>query len=84
MPLKVAQIIPAEEMGRFSLRPNQRVPRNAYVSLAALQTQFKDSAGSTRSSARNHRPTRLASPVADYGVRVEPSPQGYIDVTPIG
>ncbi len=42
MRLKVARVIPAEGLGRFGLRPNQRVPRNAYVSLAALQTQLQE------------------------------------------
>ena len=42
MRLKVARVIPAEGLGRFGLRPNQRVPRNAYISLAALQTQLQE------------------------------------------
>ena len=37
MRLTVKRVIPAEGLGRFNLRPNQRVPRNAYISLAALQ-----------------------------------------------
>ncbi len=58
MRLTVTSVIPAEGLGRFGLRPNQRVPRNAYISLAALQTQLKSPAGSTRSSARPRRKTR--------------------------
>ena len=35
--LEVVDIIPAEGLGRFSLRANQGLPRNAYLSLATLQ-----------------------------------------------
>ncbi|MEQ8786560.1 MAG: FtsX-like permease family protein [Pirellulaceae bacterium] len=35
--LEVADIVPAESLGRFSMRPSQSLPRNAYVSLATLQ-----------------------------------------------
>jgi len=38
--LTVAAIIPAEGLGRFSLRPNQQVPLNAYVSLGGLQDRL--------------------------------------------
>jgi putative ABC transport system permease protein len=42
--LKVIEIIPAEGLGRFGLQPSQTSPRNAYVSLAAVQ-QALDVAG---------------------------------------
>ncbi|WP_425616600.1 FtsX-like permease family protein [Anatilimnocola sp. NA78] len=35
--LKVSQIVPAQDLGRFSLHPMQTSPRNAYVALAPLQ-----------------------------------------------
>ena len=35
--LGVAHIVPAEGMGRFALRPNQSVPRDAFVNLADVQ-----------------------------------------------
>ena len=35
--LKVVGILPAEGIGRFSLRPNQALPLNAYVATATLQ-----------------------------------------------
>jgi ABC-type antimicrobial peptide transport system permease subunit len=35
--LKITRIIPAEGLGRFSLQPSQLAPKNAYVSLAAVQ-----------------------------------------------
>ena len=82
MRLKVARVIPAEGLGRFGLRPNQRVPRNAYISLAALQTQLQEP-GRVNAILRPTPPP--GSPwhpqLADYGIHVEPSPRGYIDVT---
>ena len=83
MRLKVASVIPAEGLGRFGLRPNQRVPRNAYISLAALQTQLQEPGRVNAILRPNAR--RTTSPwhpqLADYGIHVEPSPQGYIHVT---
>ena len=38
--LTVAAIIPAEGLGRFSLRSNQQVPLGAYVSLGGLQNRL--------------------------------------------
>ncbi len=35
--LKVVDIIPAESLGRFALRPSQSLPRNAYLSIETLQ-----------------------------------------------
>ena len=35
--LKIVDIVPTEGLGRFSLRPSQKLPRNVYVSLAILQ-----------------------------------------------
>jgi putative ABC transport system permease protein len=41
--LKVAAIVPATGLGRFSLRPNQASPRNAYVATATLQRALDQS-----------------------------------------
>ncbi|MBU0617433.1 MAG: FtsX-like permease family protein, partial [Planctomycetes bacterium] len=38
--LAVRSVIPAENLGAFSLSPRQTVPRNAYVPLATLQRAF--------------------------------------------
>ncbi len=82
MPLKVAGIIPAEGLGRFGLRPNQRVPRNVYVSLAALQKQLKEIGRVNAILRSTPPPGSIWHPqVADYGIRVEPSPRGYVNVT---
>ncbi|MGA2254341.1 MAG: FtsX-like permease family protein, partial [Thermoguttaceae bacterium] len=82
MRLKVARVIPAEGLGRFGLRPNQRVPRNAYISLAALQKQLQEP-GEVNAILRETplhdvpwHPT-----LADYGIHVETSPRGYVQVT---
>jgi len=39
--LVVADIIPAEGLGRFSLRPSQQLPKNAYLPLDTLQKALK-------------------------------------------
>ena len=39
--LKLIEIIPAEGLGRFGLQPSQISPRNAYVSLAAVQERAR-------------------------------------------
>lgn len=41
--LRVAQIYKSEGVGRFSLRPNQALPFNAYVAADALQDELKQS-----------------------------------------
>ena len=82
MRLTVASVIPAEGLGRFSLRPNQRAPRNAYISLAALQKQLQEPGqvnAILRESPRRDSPWHPQ--LADYGIHVAPSQQGYIQVT---
>ena len=82
MRLKVARVIPAEGLGRFGLRPNQRAPRNAYISLAALQTQLKEPGRVNAILRQTPPPDSPWHPqLADYGIHVEPSPRGYIHVT---
>ena len=82
MRLKVVRVIPAQGLGRFGLRPNQRVPRNAYCSLAALQTQLQEP-GRVNAILRPSAPpdSPWHPTLADYGIHVKQSPQGYIDVT---
>ena len=82
MRLKVVKVIPAEGLGRFGLRPNQRAPRNTYISLAALQTQLKEP-GRVNAILRQKPPpdSPWHPQLADYGIHVEPSPRGYIEVT---
>ncbi len=75
--LKVVCVIPAEGLGRFGLRPNQRAPRNAYVSLAALQVQLKER-GRVNAILRESpaQETTWHPTLADYGIHVE-TPKGY-------
>ena len=82
MRLRVAQVIAAEGLGRFGLRPNQRVPLNAYVSLVALQEQLQET-GRVNAILRS-KPEKQAAwhpPLADYGIHVEQASLGYIDIT---
>jgi ABC-type antimicrobial peptide transport system permease subunit len=82
MRLKVARVIRAEGLGRFALRPNQRAPLNAYVSLAALQAQLQEPGRANAIFRPTPPPGAPWHPqLADYGVRVGPSPRGYLDVT---
>ena len=84
MRLKVASVIPAEGLGRFGLRPNQRVPRNAYISLGTLQKQLQEP-GRVNAIFRPKPTPPTTRPgirqLADYGIHIEPSPRGYIDIT---
>lgn len=41
--LEVADVVPAESLGRFSMRPSQTLPMNAYVPLATLQDALEQS-----------------------------------------
>jgi putative ABC transport system permease protein len=82
MRLKVAGVIPAEGLGRFSLRPNQRAPRNAYVPLATLQALLQEP-GKANAIFRPTPPRSLPwhPALADYGIHLASSPRGYIQVT---
>jgi len=81
--LVVGGVLPAAGLGRFSLRPNQQVPRNAYVPLDWLQERLgqpgKANAillagppGSTTPESAEEDVSRALRPsLADYGLRVE-------------
>jgi putative ABC transport system permease protein len=81
--LKVVAIVPAESLGRFSLRPSQSVPRNAYVSLTSLQDALQQEGrvnsvlvSSDRETNRNDdSPSRALAEILrpkfeDYGFRI--------------
>jgi putative ABC transport system permease protein len=82
MRLRVASLIPADGLGRFTLRPNQQAPLNAYVALKSLQTQLQEPG---RVNAVFRSAPEKALPwhpqLADYGIRDEQAPEGYIDIT---
>jgi putative ABC transport system permease protein len=80
--LRVIDILPAEGLGRFGLRPNQGLPRNAYVSLSMLQDVLEEPgrlnailvSGKLREpTERQHeRLQELLQPkLVDFGLRLE-------------
>jgi ABC-type lipoprotein release transport system permease subunit len=92
----VSQIIAAEGLGRFGLRPTQQLPRNAYVPLDWLQERLDQpgrvnailAAGPTddavaRAAAEPWPPkTPVWLPsLADYGIAITQTPRGYLNVT---
>ncbi len=92
--LTVCDIIPAEGLGRFALRPNQQEPRNAYVSLAALQSRLgKDERVNALAVAgrsvdaipapQDHESLQslLRPTLADYGLSLERTARGYLNLT---
>ncbi len=88
---------PHKGPARFALRPSQIYPRNAFVSLAWLQGKLDrpgmvnamlvaaDGVGSDKSRATAGSRAilqRILRPnTVDYGIRVERSPQGYVNIT---
>jgi putative ABC transport system permease protein len=80
--LKIVKIIPADGLGRFALRPNQRVPLNAYVPLVTMQSLLQEP-GRINAIVRQSPPhgSPWHPPLADYGIHVAASPLGYIDIT---
>jgi putative ABC transport system permease protein len=77
----VSEIIPAEGLGTFSLRPTQRPPLNAYVSLDWLADRL-DQPGRVNAillAGEHRRP--LTPDCADYGLHVERTPAGYWNIT---
>lgn len=92
--LTVQEVIPAEGLGRFSIRPNQALPKVAFVSLAWLQDRLHQEnkvnaifvAGQhTAQAAPPDADAVLAaafSPApADLGISVTQPEQGYFNVT---
>jgi len=92
--LTVAGVIPAEGLGRFTLRPSQQRPRNVYVPLRWLADRLDragranallaagTSAGEAPPPAAAEALKRAFRPkLGDYGLRLERTPQGYFNVT---
>jgi putative ABC transport system permease protein len=91
--LKVRAIIPAQGLGRFTLRPSQQLPRNAYVSLAWLQDRLEKpgwanaifvagTGQSPPSPAEEAAVVQALHPsLEDYGIRVEKTRRGYFNVS---
>lgn len=91
--LKVVQIVPAEGWGRFGLSPNQQLPHNAWLNLATLQDLLTEpgSANALLVAARGDAPPSAAlharlqgllqPRLADYGLRLEQTDGGYVQLT---
>jgi ABC-type lipoprotein release transport system permease subunit len=93
--LEIGAIVPAQGLGRFSLRPNQQVPMNAYVPLKWLANRPLKKPDRANAILVAGRDTEAASPpesdavlarllrpkLSDYGIRVEQTPRGYVNIT---
>lgn len=89
--LEVIAVVPAEGLGRFSVRPNQTEPRNAYLSLEQLQQTLDEdgrvnamliSAGTETppdEDASRQLAEALAPKLTDYGLRLEEARVGWED-----
>lgn len=92
-PVTVRAVIPADGLGRFSLRPNQQAPLNAYVSLDWLANRLDEpgradailvagrDATTPPPEADRFLQELLRPRAADYGIRVKKSSHGYFDIT---
>lgn len=81
--LTISEIIPAEGLGRFGLRPTQHLPLNAYVPLDWLQGRLAqpDRANAILLADEGNAPRRWQPALTDYGLSVERTKQGYWNVT---
>jgi putative ABC transport system permease protein len=92
--LRVAEVIAAEGLGRFGLRPNQQVPRNCYLSLADLQAALgepdrvnailvagRDAVSPPPEATESHLADLLEPQLADYGLSLEETKRGYFNLT---
>lgn len=92
--LTVAEVIAAEGLGRFGLRPNQQTPRNCYMALADLQAALdqpgrlnavliagKDGAQPVPTEAEARLPDLLHPRLIDYGLTLAETPRGYMNLT---
>jgi putative ABC transport system permease protein len=92
--LHVAQIIPAEGLGRFGLRPTQQTPRNCYLALADLQAALdqpdrlnailvagKSIEQPAPEASESHLPDLLNPKLADYGLELRETKLGYFNLT---
>ncbi|MBN2476024.1 MAG: ABC transporter permease [Pirellulales bacterium] len=93
-PVTVCAIVPAEGLGRFSLRPSQQLPLDAYVAIDWLAERLDrpgrvnailvagksgDADPAPRSEGVAQRALRPT--LGDYGIRVEQAPRGYLNIT---
>jgi ABC-type antimicrobial peptide transport system permease subunit len=92
--VRVQAVIPAEGPGRFDLRPSQQPPRTAFVPLDWLQDRLKQPQRANVIFVAGRQPDRAAPAEAeaslagllrptltDFGIRVEKTDRGYINIT---
>lgn len=84
--LIVAAVVPAQGLGRFALTPSQREPLNAYAALETLQTMLEQPGkvnALLATAPRDVSNLDAALPLLpeDLGMRIEPAPLGYLDVS---
>jgi ABC-type lipoprotein release transport system permease subunit len=77
----VREIIAADGLGAFSLRPTQRPAENAYVSLDWLADRLDHHGKANAMFAANRIWAPLDLGCSDYGLRVERTPLGYWNIT---
>ena len=89
--LRVSAILPAKGLGAFGLRPNQRLPKNAFLNLATLQdaTEQKDKVNTLLATSVQNGPLfvpndllqeNLRPTLEDYGLFVKRNPRGYFNL----
>jgi ABC-type lipoprotein release transport system permease subunit len=89
--LTVGDIIPAEGLGRFGLRPTQHLPLNAYAPLHWLQDRLEQPGranailvagnGDTTAAGEQAAPRHWQPELADYGLKLEHAKLGYWNIT---
>jgi putative ABC transport system permease protein len=92
--LAVGEIVPAEGLGHFGLRPTQREPLNAYVSLDWLQDRLEQpdmanaifvelyEGGQGLPSVAGSKVQKMLRPkLADLGLSIENTPLRYVNIT---
>jgi len=92
--LTISEVIPAEGLGRFTLRPSQQRPRNVYVPLEWLAERLDRSGRANALLVAGKEAGEVPSPAAaealaqafqpkltDYGLTLESTPQGYFNIT---
>jgi len=82
--LTVSEIIPAEGLGRFSLRPDQQAPRNAFVPLDWLQERLDQPERINAilvADALDSVQGLLRPRLEDYGIHLQPARRGYANLT---
>ncbi len=87
--LKLTEVIPSEGIGRFDLRPTQRVPFNVFVPRATLASALEEpgrvntllvtGSSSAEPTENDHRALSdmLQPTLEDYGLRIRQTERGY-------